>query len=412
MLVAMRLHLSVLERPVLHLRSAFGRGTMKKLILTTALLSFALVASASAMVGWAGNIWPNHGSDVTPTGDLNVYAQVWKAGVTDAAGQGADIQAMLYYSTEVAPGQFVAMSYQGDVGSNDEYVGVIPQAHIQGAQTITVDVVFTDLTDMMDTPASGDQAGNFPPLVYNVVDVTPVDIEVGFRLCMSGEPHTDAPFVVGSNPAIGEWCQNGNLPVQMISEGGDLYGVTVTIPAGSNPTFEYKYQKTSCNDWESVDNRVVTLPTDGTAYYVIPEADSWNNLPLGCGLGDVLSEDKTVCFQVCVDAVGTTGGVCVVGNTPELDSWGAGVPAVEIGPGLYQACITYPAGSPYPINLEYKFKKDGCDTWESVGNRLFTVEEASMTETTLTSNWNDDVGSCAPVANEDATFSGIKSQFR
>lgn len=380
---------------------------MKKLILITTLLTFAMVGSASAVVGWAGNVWPNHGHNVTPTGDLNVYAQVWKGGVTDAPGQGADIQAVLYYSTEVAMGQSVVMGYQGDVGSNDEYVGVIPQAHLLGASTITVDIVFTDLTDMMDTPASGDQAGNFPPFVYNVVDVLPVDVDVTFTICMSGEPFTGGPCVVGSAPEINSW----GAGVVMNSLGGDLFEVTVTFAAGGNPSFEYKYQKDGCSSWEGAPNRLVTLPTDGTNAVTL-DIDSWNNLPLGCGLGNNLTEDKTVCFQVCLDGVDTVGGVCVVGNVPELDSWGTGVPAVMVGPGLYQACVVFPAGSPYPINLEYKFKKDGCATWESVGNRFFTVDDMVAPLTTLTHTWDDGAGQCDPVGNEDASFSTLKTMFR
>ncbi len=34
--------------------------------------------------------------------------------------------------------------------------------------------------------------------------------------------------------------------------------------AGGNPSFEYKYRKDGCSTWESVGNRLVTLPTDGT----------------------------------------------------------------------------------------------------------------------------------------------------
>jgi len=68
----------------------------------------------------------------------------------------------------------------------------------------------------------------------------------------------------------------------MNDDGGGSYGVTVIIPAGSNPTLEYKYQKDGCTTWESTPNRVITLPTDGTAFYVIPAADTWENQALDC----------------------------------------------------------------------------------------------------------------------------------
>ena len=214
--------------------------------------------------------------------------------------------------------------------------------------------------------------------------------------------------IIGSDPALGSWVTG----VTMNNDSGDLYGVTVIFPAGSNPTFEYKYQKDGCTTWESVPNRVVTLPTDGTAFYPIPDPDSWNNLPLGCGLGDVLAEDKEVCFQVCLTGVGTSGGVCAVGNIPELDNWGYGTPAVEIATDLYQTCIILPAGSPMPINIEYKFKKDDCATWEGVPNRLLTIDNSSPASQTLTHTWDDGAGACEPVAVEEAAWGTLKGMYR
>jgi hypothetical protein len=361
---------------------------MKKLILITALLSFALAA-------------------IAPTGALNVYAQVWKGGVTDMAGQGADIQAVLFYSTETFPGQFVAMSYQGDVGSNDEYVGVIPQAHIAGAQTITVDVIFTDLTDMMETPASGDQNGTPPPLVYNIVDVTPVPIDVTFTVCMSGMPTTGDVCVIGSAAEIGTWGTGVNL----VNMGGDLWSGVVTFAAGSNPVFEYKYKKDGCSDWEPVGNRMVTLPTDNTSSVVLP-ADSWANAPMGCGMGVTLDADREICFQVCMDGVDPIGGVCTVGNIAELTSWGAGTTAQFLGGGIYQTCLTFPAGTAIPLTIEYKFKKDDCNTWESVGNRTIVLDNALAPETTLTSTWDNGPGACQPVADEPQAWGAVKSMYR
>jgi len=384
---------------------------MKKLILMTALLSFALVGTASATIGWAGSVWPNSGSDVTPVSPVDCYVQVWKDGVTTVSDdQGADIAVFADITNDIGGSLLdVVGTYLGDAGggSNDEYTVQIPQSMLLGATTVTIQFKVHDLSDDTWYDAIGDQAGNPAPQTYNIVDVLPNDIDVTFTLCMSGEAFTDGPCVVGSDPAINSWGPG----VTMTSLGGDLFEVVVTFLAGSNPTFEYKYQKNLCADWESIGNRVVTLPNDGTTALAL-EADSWNNLPIGCGLGDVLSEDKTVCFQVCVDAVGTTGGVCVIGNTAELDNWASGVPATEIGPGLYQTCVIFPAGSPFPINLEYKFKKDDCATWESVGNRLFTVDDSVATETTLTHNWEDGEGACAPVANVNASFSTIKSLYR
>jgi len=381
---------------------------MRKLFML-AMVAVAMLAAgqALAVIGWAGNVWPNAGSMQVPTGPFSVYVQVWKGGVTDAPGQGAGISVQMLVSNNLGGSDSVAMGYLGDVGNNDEYTAQVSQAMLMGASTVTVDFIVTDLTDMTTYAPVRDQANNPAPLTYNVTNVLPNDVDVTFTLCMSGEPTSGAPCVIGSAGVIGGW----GTGVTMTQVDGDLYDVVVTFPAGSNPAFEYKYKKDGCNSWEGVGNRTVTLPTDGTAAVALG-VDSWNNLPLGCGIGQTLSETKVICFQVCVDAVGTTGGVCVIGSSAELTGWTDGVAMTEISTGLYQACITYPAGTPIPLSFEYKFKKDGCSNWESVGNRAFTVDNASAPETTLTHNWDDGAGSCAPVATEEQSWGGLKSLFR
>ncbi len=381
---------------------------MKKLITLVACVALlATAGNALAEIGWAGNVWPNAGASLTPTGPVDVYVQVWKSGVTDAPGQGADITVDMAVTNDIGGSTSVSFTYHGDVGSNDEYTGQIPQSMLLGAATVTVDFTVTDLSDGTTFGPINDQAGNTAPLTYNVVDVLPNDVDVVFQLCMSGEVTTGVPCVIGSAAEIGTW----GTGVNMTSLGGDLYAVTVTFAAGGNPSFEYKYKKDGCSSWESADNRVVTLPTDGTTAVTL-DSDSWNNLPMGCGMGDTLAEDKVVCLQVCVAEVGTSGGVCAVGNIPELDNWGFGTPAVEIAPGLYQACIVFPAGTAIPLNVEYKFKKDDCGTWESVGNRLLTVDNSLDAETTLSHNWDDGNGGCDTVDADNASFGTIKSMYR
>ena len=48
--------------------------------------------------------------------------------------------------------------------------------------------------------------------------------------------------------------------------------------------------------------------------------------------GDVLEEDKQVCFEVCLGpTIDNTGNVCVIGSIPELTEWTDGVPLVAQG---------------------------------------------------------------------------------
>ena len=117
-------------------------------------------------------------------------------------------------------------------------------------------------------------------------------------------------------------------------------------------------------------------------------------------LGEQLDERAG---KVCLSGVETIGDVCVIGSVPQLGSWVTGEPMALIGPDLYQACFTYQAGMLIPLNLEFKFKKDACQTWESVGNRTFAIDKSLDPETTLTFGWDDLGGECAPVSTQPSS---------
>ena len=78
-----------------------------------------------AVIDWANLQYPGAGTIVSGSA-YDVYAQVYAAGVTDMAGQGADIQAWIGYSiTDTDPStwtNWILAGYSGDVGSNDEYL--------------------------------------------------------------------------------------------------------------------------------------------------------------------------------------------------------------------------------------------------------------------------------------------------
>lgn len=365
-----------------------------------------LTGSAFAAIDWAGNVWPLSGSAHLPTGDISVYAQVYKAGVTDGGGQGADIEAVLAYTPEGGTTFLVPMTYNGDIGNNDEYTAAIPQAALLGVSYVEATVVFTDNTDGSTFEITGDQNGTPPPLVYNVTNALPNDVDVTFTLCMSGTATMGDPCVIGSAPEIGAWGTGVNM--SLLS--GELYEVTVTFAAGSNPNVEYKYRKDACIDWESVGNRAITLPTDGTTSVVLA-ADSWNNAPIGCGLGSSLDSPKEICFQVCLEAVEWTGGTCVTGSNNELTNWGNGVAMTEISPSLFEVCVTWPAGTPFQT-VEYKFRKDDCNTWEGVGNRMVTLDNSSPATQTVFHTFDDTPGTCATVSVEESSWGHVKSMYR
>ena len=226
---------------------------MKRLLLAVAVLAtIGMTTNAQATIGWAGNVWPLYGASVVPTGPVTVYAQVYKGGATDSPGQGAGITAELRYTTDIAPMVAVPMVYNADIGNNDEYKGDVPQAALVGAAWVDVTVIFTDTTDNTTFEVTGDQQGHVPPLRYFVTNVTPVPIDVTFTLCMSGTATNGAPCVIGSAAEIGTW----GTGVTMNSLGGELWQVTVTFAAGSNPAFEYKYKITLFEDsWQELDEK-------------------------------------------------------------------------------------------------------------------------------------------------------------
>ena len=374
---------------------------MKKLfLLTVCVMLLGVAGNAFAVIGWAGNVWPPDGQNVVPTGPVDVYAQVWKDGVTDGEGQGPDISGLLSYTNDIGTFGSVPMTYNTDIGSNDEYTAQVPQAALLGASWVDVEILFTDLTDGTDYLIT--------PVRYHVIPVLPNDVTVRFTLCMSGVETAGVPCVIGSASEIGAWIGGVDMFPTATPE---LYNVDVTFFAGGNPSFEYKFKKDGCANWESTANRLVTLPTDGTTLVELAP-DSWEFLPITCGLGNTLEEDKVICFQVCMDGVENTGAVCTVGNIPELTNWGTGAVADPIGGGLYQTCLVFPAGTAIPLNIEYKFKKDNCETWEGVPNRLIVLDNSLDPETTLTHSWDDGPGVCEPVAVEEVAWGTIKGMYR
>ena len=79
-------------------------------------------------IEWANLQWPASGT-IAQGDNFTVYAQVYKSGVTDAAGQGAGIQAWIGYSTSnTNPNtwtNWVEATYNTDDGNNDEYMANI-----------------------------------------------------------------------------------------------------------------------------------------------------------------------------------------------------------------------------------------------------------------------------------------------
>ena len=223
------------------------RNPLLGTIVTIAAAMVFTCGTASAQIGWAGNVWPLHDSNHLPSGPIDVYAQVWKEGVTDPPGQGAGIIGELLYTPEGGAQQTVAMGYQGDVGNNDEYTAQVPQAALVGVAYVDVTARFSDDGGAIWFEVTGDQQNNPPPLRYNVTNALPNDVDVTFTMCMSGNPTAGPPCVVGSTAELGNWA-NDFPGVSMNPEGShpDLWTVTVTFLADRTPHFEHKHRRHDC----------------------------------------------------------------------------------------------------------------------------------------------------------------------
>lgn len=82
---------------------------------------------------WVGLMWPRGGvshaiHQGAATGGFDVYVQVYEAGVTPGAGQGAGIACYLHWGKYGGTWNDIAMTYNTDKGNNDEYKATIPQA--------------------------------------------------------------------------------------------------------------------------------------------------------------------------------------------------------------------------------------------------------------------------------------------
>lgn len=253
------------------------RATATGLVLGVSILLLAL--PASAVIGWCGNIWPVDGATYTSEQNIDVYAQVWKEGVTDSAGQGAGIAAAMFYRCQ---GDLeyneVAMSYNTDTGNNDEYSAVIPSTH--GCAMVEFYCVFTDSSDM-STCEGQDQGSNDPPFLLPITTMTAQDVTVTFHLCLSGGAETSGDIcVTGDHDEITNWGSGVTMVQECPGDSPNVYTVDVLFASGSNPAVNYKYRKDACETWESTGNHAFTIDDAGPTQDL--PTDSWEFQTIDC----------------------------------------------------------------------------------------------------------------------------------
>ncbi|MBM4371695.1 MAG: lamin tail domain-containing protein, partial [Deltaproteobacteria bacterium] len=128
-------------------------------------------------IDWAGEVWPLSGASFDDGDAIDVYVQVFKAGVTEPAGQGAGIEVALFYQSASAPAPAsLPMAYNVDINNNDEYKATIPASASVGGEELDIwfEVTFVvgDGGNVYDGDVK-DQADAFPIAYVITIDMTP-----------------------------------------------------------------------------------------------------------------------------------------------------------------------------------------------------------------------------------------------
>jgi len=230
-------------------------------ILLASVMLFAIAGTAMGNIGWAGDIWPVNGTPYTTNDNIDVYVQVWKDGCTGPDGPCADLSAVLYYRCTGGPAfTAMAMPYFGINGGNDEFNATIPNTH--GCTEVEFYVEVIDAEDG-ETLYPQDQNGNDPNFFLPITAVTSQDVLVTFQVCIP-EGSTGDVCVTGSAPELTGWGQPGVLMAQPCPAASpNLYDITITFPAGSNPYVTYKYQKDDCTAWDCDPNHEFVIDDSG-----------------------------------------------------------------------------------------------------------------------------------------------------
>ncbi len=229
-------------------------------------------------------------------------------------------------------------------------------------------------------------------------------------------------------------------------------GVTDQPGQGAGITARLFYKQEGAADWDSVDmvynedkgnndEYVGYIPGSAVAVGVremfqtvaIDETDGQRCPPnslYGCGndqcsnsppfyinIGQGTEIDVTVRFRLCLtEGVETSGDVCVTGGHPALTDWGVGVlmsrPCEIVSPKYYEVDVLFPMGS--SPSVDYKYKKDGCATWEGTGNHNFTIDDSAPVQVLWVDGWEYITPDCpeCPTAVDASTWGKIKTLFR
>ena len=223
------------------------------------------------------------------------------------------------------------------------------------------------------------------------------------------------PIVAGDMQSeLGGADWDAGDPVNTVMSDGDNDGIW-ELTAVIAPEADYQCKVVLNNNWDQDTGANVSFHSDG----VNPVTFTYDmsNNTTGVSTQVVTQQDVTVTFTVCLpDSIDSFFDVCITGGHSSLTNWGFGIlmgqPCPTVQPKLWTVDVMFPAGSdPF---VEYKYKKDDCQTWEGTGNRPLTIDDSAPTQIMPPDVWEFLATECPDCASpvEDTSWGTIKSIFR
>ena len=202
--------------------------------------------------------------------------------------------------------------------------------------------------------------------------------------------------------------------VNSVMQNGAVDGVW-EFTAIIEPAGDYQGKVVLNNNWDQSTGDNVSFYSDGMNPVTFTYDMSNNTTTVSSQV--VTQQDVLVTFTVCLpDSVDSFFDVCVTGSHASLTNWGFGIlmgqPCPDIQAKLWTVDVMFPAGSdPF---VEYKYKKDDCQTWESTWNHAFSIDDSSPTQILLPDVWEYLATECPDCTSpvEDASWGTIKSIYR
>ncbi len=328
--------------------------------------------------------------------------------------------AFLMFATAALAGPSVVGSMQGwdpadpayDLAINGNGVWVLTKTLVAGFYEYKV--TETDAWDGNDFPGPNQSftlASDGPVTWYVNLGGT-VGVKEGDEFVFHSP---NPPIMVGdfqSELGGSDWDQTDTVNTVMTdADLDDVWEFTAVVaPAGP-----YQGKVVLNNNWDQSTGDNASFSSDGISPVTFTYDMSTNTTTVSTQV--VTLQDVTVTFHVCLsDTTVTSGAVCVTGNQPALTTWGNGVPMTlsceTISPKLYEVAVFFPAGSdPY---VEYKYRKDDCETCEDGGNRSFDIDDSGPTMDLGVDDWSYIEPDCPPCTSpvEDTTWGTIKGLYR